>query len=68
MSDTDLIAELERENFDLVAKCIELINVIGWSDDDTYTYQDGDRWAKFDPDPGLASHHFRPGMVPGKGT
>lgn len=49
MSDKDLIAELERENFDLVAKCIELINVVGWSDDDTYTFQDGDRWAKFSP-------------------
>ena len=38
--------ELEQENFDLVAKVIELINVIGWNPDDTYTFKDGDRWAK----------------------
>lgn len=40
---------LESENFDLVAKVIELINVIGWNDDNTYTFADGDRWYKFDP-------------------
>lgn len=40
---------LDKENFDLVAKVIELINVIGWNDDNTYTFADGDRWYKFDP-------------------
>jgi hypothetical protein len=60
LTPNEYIRELERENFDLVAKCIELINVVGWSDDDTYTFTDGDRWAKFDPDPKLARHHFRP--------
>lgn len=44
------IKDLEMETFDLVAKVIELINVIGWNDDDTYTFKDGDRWAKFDPE------------------
>jgi len=41
--------DLDLENFDLIAKVIELIEVIGWSDDDTYTFADGDRWYKFDP-------------------
>lgn len=44
------IKDLEMETFDLIAKVIELINVIGWDDDDTYTFSDGDRWAKFDPE------------------
>lgn len=43
-------SNLDEENFDLVAKVIELINVIGWNDDDTYTFANGDRWRKFDPD------------------
>ena len=51
MSEKDnYIKELEMETFDLIAKVIELINVIGWNDDDTYTFEDGDRWAKFDPE------------------
>ncbi len=41
---------IEQENFDLVAKVVELINVIGWNDDDTYTFEDGERWAKFNPE------------------
>jgi len=41
---------IEQENFDLVAKVVELINVIGWNDDDTYTFSNGERWAKFDPE------------------
>ena len=44
------IKELEMETFDLIAKVVELINVIGWNDDDTYTFEDGDRWSKFDPE------------------
>jgi hypothetical protein len=42
--------DTEQENFDLVAKVVELINVIGWNDDDTYTFADGDRWYRFDPE------------------
>ena len=49
----DTLDAVEKENFDLVAKCIELINIIGWSDDDTYTFVDGDRWVKFEVDPKL---------------
>lgn len=41
---------LEKENFDLVAKVVELLNVIGWNDDGTYTFEDGERWAKFNPE------------------
>jgi len=44
------IKDQDIEIFDLIAKCIELINVIGWNDDDTYTFNDGERWSKFDPD------------------
>lgn len=42
--------ELERECFDTVAKVIELIEIVGWNDDDTYTFANGDRWLKFDPE------------------
>lgn len=45
----EAIRSEERENFDLVAKVVELINVIGWEDDDCYVFADGDRWHKFDP-------------------
>jgi hypothetical protein len=39
-------AELERENFDLVAKVTELLDDHDlWSDDGTYTFKDGERWA-----------------------
>ena len=46
----DEINDLNKETFDLIAKVIELINVIGWEPDGTYTFSDGDRWARFDPD------------------
>ena len=49
----EYIKELEMETFDLIAKVIELINVVGWDDDDCYTFKDGDKWYKFDPDMGL---------------
>lgn len=49
MTQRQYIKDLEMETFDLIAKVIELINVIGWDDDDTYTFEDGERWAKFDP-------------------
>ena len=41
---------LEVESFDLIAKVVELIGEIGWNDDDTYTFKDGDRWRRFDPE------------------
>lgn len=54
MSEKDrYIKELEMETFDLIAKVIELINIIGWNDDGSYTFKDGDTWYPFDPDNGL---------------
>lgn len=50
MNNKRYIKELEMETFDLIAKVIELINIVGWDDDDTYTFKDGDRWYKFNPD------------------
>ncbi len=50
MSTPNKFDDLDQENFDLVAKCIELIEHIGWSDDGTYTFKDGDRWARFNPE------------------
>lgn len=44
-----VIRDEEKENFDLVAKVVELINVIGWDDNDCYVFNDGDNWYKFDP-------------------
>ncbi len=46
--------DLDKENFDLVAKCIELIERIGWSDDGTYTFKDGDRWTRFEVNPKIS--------------
>ena len=46
-----IIDALERENFDLVAKVIYLIKEFpGWGPDDTFTFPDGDRWNKFEPE------------------
>jgi hypothetical protein len=45
----EVLEEQDQELFDLVAKVIELINVIGWDEDGTYSFVDGDRWARFDP-------------------
>lgn len=44
------IIELEQETFELIAKVIELINIVGWDDDDSYTFSDGETWHKFDPE------------------
>ena len=49
MIEQGLVDALEKENFDLVAKCIELIEHIGWDNNGTYTFQDGDKWNKFNP-------------------
>lgn len=45
----EYIEDQDRELFDLTAKVIEVINHVGWDVDGTYTFNDGDRWAKFDP-------------------
>jgi hypothetical protein len=45
-----VVREQEKETFDLVAKVVELINELGWDPDDSYTFIDGDRWYKFNPD------------------
>lgn len=48
------INELEKENFDLVAKCIALIGKLGWSsspDGRVFTFPDGDTWNEFNPEP-----------------
>lgn len=44
-----LVRDQEKETFDLVSKIVELINQKGWDVDDSYTFNDGDRWYKFDP-------------------
>lgn len=45
----DHIEEQDREMFDLVAKCVELINKLGWNEFDQYVFNDDDVWSKFDP-------------------
>ena len=41
--------DLDLENFDLIAKVIELLTTHNlWNPDDTYTFEDGERWAKFE--------------------
>ena len=45
----EYIDAIEKENYDLVAKVVELISIKGWDDDGSYTFKDGDRWYKFDP-------------------
>jgi len=44
-----VIEDMDVELFDLTAKVVELINEIGWGDDGTFTFKDGDRWNIFDP-------------------
>ena len=45
----EVLKDQDIETFDLVAKVVELINVIGWDDDDCYTFSDGDKWYRFEP-------------------
>ncbi|MHC4278262.1 MAG: hypothetical protein ACYSTI_13230 [Planctomycetota bacterium] len=43
--------DLEQENFDLIAKVIYLINIgPGWSEDNTFTFPDGETWGKLEDD------------------
>lgn len=40
---------LDMENFDLIAKVIWLINEYpGWSEDGTFTFPDGETWARLE--------------------
>ena len=44
------IKELEMENFDLIAKITSLLKEHDlWGPGDTYTFPDGDRWRRFEP-------------------
>lgn len=45
----EVVKAQDIETFDLVAKVVELINVIGWDDDECYTFSDGDKWYRFEP-------------------
>lgn len=41
--------DLEIETFDLIAKVKELLNTHAlWEPDGTYTFKDGERWAKLE--------------------
>jgi hypothetical protein len=45
--------DIERENFDLIAKVIWLIETgPGWSEDNTFTFPDGETWADIRNDDG----------------
>lgn len=50
-SKDELIKALEMETFDLIAKITTVLKDHDlWGDDGTYTFRDGDRWARFDPE------------------
>lgn len=50
-SKDDYIEELEMETFDLIAKITTVLKDHNlWGEDSTYTFRDGDRWARFDPE------------------
>jgi len=45
------IKEQDMEIFDLIAKVIEVITDHSlWDGDDNYTFNDGEKWSRFDPD------------------
>lgn len=51
MSKDKYIHELEMETFDLIAKIVSVLKEHDlWGDDGTYTFKDGDRWARFEPE------------------
>ena len=51
MPDRQSRKELDMENYDLIAKIVAVLTKHNlWEDDGTYTFPDGDRWARFDPD------------------
>ena len=50
-SKDDYIETLEMELFDLVAKVTCLLKEQNlWDEDGTYTFSDGDKWARFEPE------------------
>jgi len=46
----DINKALWKERFDLIARVIELINIVGWNEEGKYTFKDGETWERFDPD------------------
>lgn len=45
------IEELEMETFDLIAKIVGILKEHNlWEPDGTYTFKDGDRWSRFEPE------------------
>ena len=47
----EYVLELEMETFDLIAKIIGILKEHElWGPDDTYTFTDGDRWHRFEPE------------------
>jgi len=45
------IRALEMESFDLIAKIVDILTTHKlWDDKDRYTFSDGDRWARFNPE------------------
>jgi hypothetical protein len=50
MNRKEYIKELEMDAFAYIYLIIELINVIGWDDKDSYTFKNGEVWHRFDPD------------------
>lgn len=51
MTKDEQIHALEMETFDLIAKITSVLKHHDlWGDDNTYTFPDGDRWARFEPE------------------
>lgn len=51
MTKDEYIHKLEMETFDLIAKITSILKIHDlWEPDDTYTFPDGDRWARFEPE------------------
>lgn len=47
----DYDGDLDRENFELIAKIVWLLESQAlWDYDDTYTFPDGETWGRFDPE------------------
>jgi hypothetical protein len=47
----DHIKEQDKEIFDLIARCIDIIHTHSlWGSEDEYVYSDGEIWHRFDPD------------------
>lgn len=44
------IEEQDKEIFDLIARVIFCIEIIGWDEEDSFTFPDGETWGRFDPD------------------